>query len=927
MKRKLSIALALLTSPEVLILDEPTAALDPETRRTIWSLIKDLRGKASVLLSTHDMEEADVLGDRIIVMYQGSVICWGSPSFLKDACDVGYKLRFQKQQKVFKSKAVLAVVKKSVPKATIEEEKENEAIIALNTMERKNFPALFRVLESGSKRLGIQSTGVTVATMQDAYIKIYKDWVGGQNNEPIGGKGAAETKINMVPLVPRTLQRFRALMEKRLLFLWRTPFLFVTGWILPVFLAYTGLNIVNLTHFQAAPKQSYINLSTIFSEATTEPPLRTFIHEDATENTLRYKYLLEKENIPYDVFTDILGTLRAKHDKNYFEYLYVYAFGSAFNKTVWLYWGLLVPMSIGLIISTFVVLPSMEICNESRELQLMTGMSGYLYLGTNFLFDLLFYVVPVAVIYLGFALSYHLSANTQVSTAPIVARPTQLILGLFAIGGPGIFIAYLFTIVFEDGDNLRLPFLLFPPFQLPAASVRAINFENELAACHYMRTNKDTNSMFEDFCDESSWISAIIKFCCDVVRNKTKQPWHDFSLLSTSRDGIVWDLVLMLVYGILILLYLLYRLSESRSRNALPEGRAAIPEDEDVAAEWTAVEKICQDWMRDFGNNNLVARRLHKSYGTLQAVQELSLALKPAECFGLLGVNGAGKTTTFRMLTALTPMTYGEGFMRDVQLSEEPRKWQSRIGYCPQGNALLEKLSAYECLYLFGRLRGVPEESLHDVVWQMIVVTGLQELSDKRCDYYSGGNKRKLSIAIALVGLPNIIFLDEPYAGVDVVARTRIYQRLNDIKARTKCTMVLTSHSMEECEVSCDRICIMVKGMMVCLGTLQHLKDKFGTGCSIQFLLRDNTTVTPDNVIKAVAKAFPGMTVTNTTQELIEIRTSKKLPWSVLFSKLQSLDKEIGFEHVLASDITLEQLFILFAEKGEKEDQQAPINS
>ncbi|KAL1477218.1 hypothetical protein MTO96_035917, partial [Rhipicephalus appendiculatus] len=170
MKRKLSIALALLTRPEVLILDEPTAALDPETRRTIWSLIKDVRGKSSVLLSTHDMEEADVLGDRIIVMYNGSIVCWGSPNFLKNACGVGYKLRIEKVQKAFQSEAVLAAVKKTVPQATLEEEKENEAVIALNTMERKNFPALFRRLEGGSKRLGIQSTGVTVATMQDAYI-------------------------------------------------------------------------------------------------------------------------------------------------------------------------------------------------------------------------------------------------------------------------------------------------------------------------------------------------------------------------------------------------------------------------------------------------------------------------------------------------------------------------------------------------------------------------------------------------------------------------------------------------------------------------------------------------------------------------------------------------------------------------------------
>ncbi|KAL1415397.1 hypothetical protein MTO96_006842 [Rhipicephalus appendiculatus] len=201
----------------------------------------------------------------------------------------------------------------------------------------------------------------------------------------------------------------------------------------------------------------------------------------------------------------------------------------------------------------------------------------------------------------------------------------------------------------------------------------------------------------------------------------------------------------------------------------------------------------------------------------------------------------------------------------------------------------------------------------------MIAVTGLQEHADKRCDYYSGGNKRKLSIAISLIGLPGVVFMDEPYAGVDVLSRTRIYKRLIGIKERTKCSMVLTFHSMEECEVACDRICIMVQGTMVCLGTLQHLKDKFGKGCNIKFLLGDTANSQSQEIIDAVGKEFPGMKVLNATQEQIEIRTRKKLPWSVLFRKLETLDKVVGFEGVLASDTTLEQLFIEFAEKGEDE--------
>ncbi|KAL1442328.1 hypothetical protein MTO96_007828 [Rhipicephalus appendiculatus] len=520
----------------------------------------------------------------------------------------------------------------------------------------------------------------------------------------------------------------------------------------------------------------------------------------------------------------------------------------------WFYWGLLLPVSIGLITSSFVILPSMEICNEARELQLMTGVSGCVYFGAHFIFDLLFYLVPMTAIYLGFGLIYNLSSNTQG--------------------------AMILVILLSAPVNILLPYVI-SEHSADSGTAYAVN---------------------------------LGLFAIAVLQNKTKEPWYDVQALSFSPHGIFYDVLFMLIYGGAMFLYLLHRVSRHRSlRSAFPEGKAVVPKDEDVAAQWSFVEKICKQG--DFSENVMVARRLHKCYGPQLVVKELSFALKPAECFGLLGVNGAGKTTTFRMLTALTPMTYGEAFMKDIVLCDEPLKWQSRIGYCTQGNALLGKLSAYENLYLFGRLRGVPEASLPDAVEHIIGVTELREHAAKHCDIYSGGNKRKLSIAIALIGLPEVVFLDEPYAGVDVLARTRIYTRLNDIKDRTKCSMVLTSHSMEECEVSCDRICIMVEGTMVCLGTLQHLKDKFGKGCVIKFLLLDDSKLPSEELKQDVGKLFPGMTVLKATEGLLEIRTHEKLRWSVLFQRIELLEKTISFESVLASDNTLEQLFIEFAEK------------
>ncbi|XP_070392967.1 phospholipid-transporting ATPase ABCA3-like isoform X2 [Dermacentor albipictus] len=912
MKRRLSIALALLTSPEVLILDEPTAGLDPETRRTIWSLINELRGKASILLSTHDMEEADVLADRIIVMYSGSVVCWGSPSFLKNAC------------------------------------------------------------------------------------------------------GRTAVDIGKVQLMPQMLQRFRALIQKRLLYLWRTPFLFVIGWILPVVMAWIGLTVFNLNHVELPPDFSHFNLSTILSEGAEEQPAKVFIEEvTPNDNSLRYKVLLESQNVPYEVFTDTKNTLLAKYNENFFQYMLNYAFGSIFNTTeiemwmnptsviassiegnlidtmllrqqtthpnarfdtgvsivrlteqevpppqedipnkgslnelarvmayTWFYWGVMMPVSIGLITSTFVVLPSLEICNGARALQLMTGVSGLLYLGTNFIFDLLFYLVPVATIYTGFAVIHGLSGNTSGALALLMlcSAPLNIFLpyliselttdggaayavnmGLFMIAGPGVVFGYLFASQAAEGQNVRLPFFLFPPFDLPAASVRAINIETELAACHYLQSRKKLAIEHTQFCDDTQMYGSTLKFCCDVLRKKTKEPWYEVQAVSTSPHGILYDILFMLVFGGVMFLYLLYRVSGGCSldqQSTLPPGKAAMSEDEDVAAEWIAVERICEN--RSFGESTLVARRLHKTFGELQAVKELSFALRPAECFGLLGVNGAGKSTTFRMLTGLTNMTYGEAFMRDAVLSKDPRKWQSRIGYCPQINALLGKLTAYENLYLFGRLRGLPEESLPDAVERIIEIADLREHAAKKCDYYSGGNMRKLSVGVALVGLPEVVFLDEPYAGVDVLARARIDKRLSRIKNSTQCSIVLTSHSMEECEVACDRMCIMVQGTMLCLGTLQHLKDKFGKGCRIQFLLPDSTVIAPQELIKKVGSAFPGLKVLNTNAQLLEIRIEAKLPWSTMFQKIASLEKDITFEHVLVSDNTLEQLFIEFAQKGQQ---------
>ncbi|KAL1413926.1 hypothetical protein MTO96_007975 [Rhipicephalus appendiculatus] len=952
MRRQLSIAIALITRPRVLILDEPTVGMDPETRRIVWTLVQGLRGRTTLLLSTHDMEEAEILADRIVVMYKGN------------ASDT--RIRFWKVPGAFKANEVLAVTKKACPLAAIEEDKENEAIIAMNTLKRDGFPAMFRDLETKSAKFGIRSIGVSVATVKDAYLKIYNIWAEGAKVPVIATASVAPstTFVNRNQRQPRCWQRFRALIHKR-----------------------------------------YIDLDAGAYVGAKKYNLRTFIEEDKrTNESLGYKVLLESFNVPYTHILSVVYSLFSMYDKIFFKYASYFSFGTVFDdksiqmwsnplsviaasiqqnlidtvllrlKTsqpstgihtsvslytfteeeirtnvverdplndlaellehTWAYWGVMGSVSFGLVMSSFVVLPSIEICSEARQLQLMTGVSGYLYLAANFLFDLVFYLVPMAVIYGGFALIFDLHDETLYSLliimvafaplgillpylisehAPDGSTAYAIVLILFAIAGPGTIIGFLYASDAFEGQSLRVPFMFFPPFALSATTVRAVNLKYEVSICDYLRGRKKLLEKHFDFCNTVKAFGDAIRFCCDVLLNRTHSEWEEIQALSISPHGILQDVLTMLLLGFLVFLYLLYRALGLppllRQKMEPPAMRAGHKEDEDVAAERAAVELICRQ--QRFAEHTLVARCLHKLYGQLHAVRGLSFALKPGECFGLLGVNGAGKTTTFRMLTGLIRATYGNAFMKDA--------WQSRLGYCPQGGALLNKLNAYETLYLYGRLRGVPEDVLPGAVDYVLYVTDLSDQAEKRCMHYSGGNRRKLSMAVALIGLPGLVLLDEPYAGVDVLARTRIHEALNPLKNRTETTIVLTSQSMEECELSCDRICIMVDGEMVCLGTLQHIKDRFGKGYKLLFTLEEDTWVAVEQLTRGVRHSLPGVTVVDVRRKVVEFRMEGKLPWSTLFQKLAVLEKEFPFEHVLVSDNTLEQIFIEFARKAHAE--------
>jgi ATP-binding cassette subfamily A (ABC1) protein 3 len=193
--------------------------------------------------------------------------------------------------------------------------------------------------------------------------------------------------------------------------------------------------------------------------------------------------------------------------------------------------------------------------------------------------------------------------------------------------------------------------------------------------------------------------------------------------------------------------------------------------------------------------------------------------------------NFSGKTTTFKMITGDETVDSGSIVLDSVNINEDMRKAQRRMGYCPQFDALIDLLTGEETLYMFARLRGVQEHIIPQIVNPIIDLMSLRKHARKPVYAYSGGNKRKLSAAVALIGDPSIVFLDEPTTGMDPKARRHFWNAIAQFRDHGK-PIILTSHSMEECEALCTRLAIMVNGKFKCLGSIQHLKSKFGAGKS-----------------------------------------------------------------------------------------------
>ncbi|KAF9667756.1 hypothetical protein SADUNF_Sadunf15G0056500 [Salix dunnii] len=382
----------------------------------------------------------------------------------------------------------------------------------------------------------------------------------------------------------------------------------------------------------------------------------------------------------------------------------------------------------------------------------------------------------------------------------------------------------------------------------------------------------------------------------------------------------------------------------------IPQQDHIVPDDEDVLEE----ENIVKNDVKDNTVNPDVAvqiRGLGKTYpGTTQigcckckktspyhAVRDLWVNFRKDQLFCLLGPNGAGKTTTINCLTGITPVTGGDALVygHSVRSTVGMSGIRKIIGVCPQFDILWDALSGEEHLQLFASIKGLPPALIKSVAQESLAQVKLTESAKVRARSYSGGMRRRLSVAISLLGDPKLVILDEPTTGMDPISRRHVWDIIQNTKKGR--AIVLTTHSMEEADILSDRIGIMAKGRLRCIGNSIRLKSKFGTGfiANVRF---GNTnggqtpSRTPEDTssrhhedVKKFFKYHLDITPTEETKSFLTfvIPHDKEGVLKDFFAELQARQSEFNVSDIQLGLATLEEVFLNIAKQAELENAAA----
>uniref|UniRef100_G3U7M5 ATP binding cassette subfamily A member 12 n=1 Tax=Loxodonta africana TaxID=9785 RepID=G3U7M5_LOXAF len=1007
MKRKLSISIALIGGSRVVILDEPSTGVDPCSRRSIWDVISKNKTARTIILSTHHLDEAEVLSDRIAFLEQGGLRCCGSPFYLKEAFGDGYHLTITKK-KICDTMAVTAMIRSHLPEAYLKEIIGGELVYVLPPFSTKvsgAYLSLLRALDNGMSGLNIGCYGISDTTVEEVFLNLTKDSQknGDMSLEHFPQKGSQ--KINKSFIEEATiyglksgsysqnniicnygfglfLKKVMAILIKRFhhtrrnwkgiiaqngisqvlpgLFLCLIQFDFnhfvcrrclkegslgewnTSGEPSTIF---NKVNVLNLTITHLIEEL----ILPKYHELKEEKKLSSYLKNNFSLNQIcnlklsaRFLQNLTGLTIIFnsasiyspcylisiiDVSTNFYGVDGKKIGIIMYSHPYP-GVQDQEQATISSLIDILVALSIlmGYSVTTasFVTYVVREHQTKAKQLQHISGIGVTCYWVTNFIYDMVFYLVPVAFsigVIVIFRLPAFYSGNNLGAVSLLLLlfgyatfSWMYLLAGFFHETGIAFITYVCVNLFFGINSIVSLSVVYFLSKEKPNDPVRFF-----ISLLTFPQCAKSFNMLKaqSELCLASQ--QSVLDF---LKAYGVEYPSETFEMnkLGAMFVALVSQGTMFFFLRLLINEWLIKKFRhDERALGSIKHMRPiffgqdieVVDEDEDVRAERLRVENGAAEF------DLVQLHRLTKTYQLIHkkiiAVNNISIGIPAGECFGLLGVNGAGKTTIFKMLTGDVIPSSGNILIRNKTGSlGHVDSHSSLVGYCPQEDALDDLVTVEEHLYFYARIHGIPEKDIKETVHKLLRRLHLMPYKDRATSMCSYGTKRKLSTALALIGKPSILLLDEPSSGMDPKSKRHLWRIIAE-EVQNKCSVILTSHSMEECEALCTRLAIMVNGRFQCIGSLQHIKSRFGRGFTVKVHLKNNE-VSMEALTRFMRLHFPKTYLKDQHLSMLEYHVPVTAGGVAnIFDLLETNKTALNITNFLVSQTTLEEVFINFA--------------
>uniref|UniRef100_A0A673C6A2 Cholesterol transporter ABCA5 n=1 Tax=Sphaeramia orbicularis TaxID=375764 RepID=A0A673C6A2_9TELE len=979
-KRKLSVGIAILGDPKILLLDEPTAGMDPCSRHQVWSLLKSRRAGRVTVLSTHYMDEADILADRKAVISQGQLKCVGSSLYLKVKCGVGYHLRMSIRESC-DADAVSSLVKRHVPKASLSRQHEAELTFTLPFESMDTFPGLFAELDSRPD-LGIINYGVSMTTLEDVFLRLEAEAEVDQADYSVFNREQPEDEADNASL-DDTDQRLLTFSDSKSDVvrghgLWRQQFSTV-AWLHMLNMRRerkTGSCLSDVDSrwgggggggvvFGGFPLPVWWGSTSclvafifLFLGSSSGSDISDFIHnlesQDIKVEMMRHSDYMSAA--PHSAAINVTGSNKG------------FRYSVAFNSTT----VHSLPMAVN-------ILSNALLRGLNGTGQIRTWTKPFDYKIPDATSYALVYIEAIILGMLAAGMPAYFAMD-HTRDREIKCRSTLRISGLvpsaYWCGQAAVDIPFYYLILstmttilfsFHTGNLLTSSNLTvlctvgFGPAMILFTYVVSFVFAR-------VQSNRDffsVISMMVRLCTSYNYIATINYPLCALFICSALPPVYP-AFVSASLDGHpLWgedheerpalQVTLSTAFNrsaassigggqrttsaspVTPFVSVCSRISSKSTPKPERNPEDGMNEDEDVQMEKARVKEAisCQACEE---KPVVVVSNLRKQYKGRRegfslskkrkvATKNVSFCVRKGEVLGLLGPNGAGKTTIMHMLAGDTDPTAGQVLMGDYSTEFGPVDAPlEHVGYCPQVNPLWPRVTLQEHLEVYAAIKGLRGQDVPGIIKRVVNALELKEHLNKQAKTLSAGLKRKLCFALSMIGNPQIVLLDEPSSGMDPKSKQRMWRAIRAAFKNRQRGAVLTTHYMEEAEAVCDRVAIMVSGQLRCIGSIQHLKGKYGRGYSLEVKLREELTGLQQVALlhKEILRMFPHAARQDSFATLmvykIPMEDVKSLAQA--FSQLETAKQTFNFEEYNFSQSTLEQVFMEFAKEQEGEEDE-----